>query len=558
MPANTSDILLNSISSPQVSKRTDTRSESSQSFAEHWTLQSSNQPAKNRQASGREVAESRERIEQQQHRARSERHSGQQSEHAPSAQHAQARSRSGSEAEAASHARASTQSRNANVSNAETTSAERGLPGKDNKAPSGESVAKSGSAENSVAEHSSAQRNDANVSSQQELSNKEKFILGLLGVSTIEASAIHGSATEGADGSEVPSDGDQGNPSDSNPMGFIELLLSGGSSAKNLEGESDSATGEASTLESLNDVLGDEDHSVSMGADTLSQDPEADGDVVVDALASTVSPSASEKVSEWRSAISNEVKITGLGSASKSPLASDSALNPQQEAESEPSEGGEADMSPGEVIALNSKAKQTNVSVGGLLKEGLIGPVPKDISSSPSASGYGDAVGIQHSHAPGRASGVEHNFQLQRSADIQGRSSMQSELNQAQWKAEVAEKVAWFSARNISRAEIRLDPPELGSLQIKIQLNQDQAQVTINSPHASVREALDQTSARLREMFQEQGLDLGDVNVGGGDAQERSEEREEMAGLIDGDDVLETESAVQPQVRNLSLVDSYA
>jgi Flagellar hook-length control protein FliK len=82
-----------------------------------------------------------------------------------------------------------------------------------------------------------------------------------------------------------------------------------------------------------------------------------------------------------------------------------------------------------------------------------------------------------------------------------------------QWAQAVGEKVLWLAAQNVSSAEIKLDPPELGSLQVKVSLHQDQASVTFVSPHAPVRDALDQQMQRLRDMFQEQGIALLHVDV---------------------------------------------
>lgn len=67
--------------------------------------------------------------------------------------------------------------------------------------------------------------------------------------------------------------------------------------------------------------------------------------------------------------------------------------------------------------------------------------------------------------------------------------------------------------QNVQSAEIRLDPPELGALDIKIKVTNDVASVNITSPHTQVREALETAVPRLREMFEESGLSLGDVNV---------------------------------------------
>ena len=67
--------------------------------------------------------------------------------------------------------------------------------------------------------------------------------------------------------------------------------------------------------------------------------------------------------------------------------------------------------------------------------------------------------------------------------------------------------------QNIQTAEIRLDPPELGALDIKIKVTNDVATVSITSAHTQVREALETAVPKLREMFEESGLSLGDVNV---------------------------------------------
>ncbi|WP_317931689.1 flagellar hook-length control protein FliK [Halioxenophilus sp. WMMB6] len=83
----------------------------------------------------------------------------------------------------------------------------------------------------------------------------------------------------------------------------------------------------------------------------------------------------------------------------------------------------------------------------------------------------------------------------------------------AGWGDEVAEKVLWMASQGLSEAEIHLDPPELGPLRAHVTIHNDQAQVVFNSHSAQVRDALDQSAARLREMFAGEGLNLVDVGV---------------------------------------------
>ncbi|MEE4383306.1 MAG: flagellar hook-length control protein FliK [Pseudomonadales bacterium] len=82
----------------------------------------------------------------------------------------------------------------------------------------------------------------------------------------------------------------------------------------------------------------------------------------------------------------------------------------------------------------------------------------------------------------------------------------------------VAERVRWLAERGSESAELRLDPPQLGSLGVRVRVEGDQASLLFTSSQAAVREALEAAIPRLRELFAEAGLQLGDVDVGSGDA----------------------------------------
>ncbi len=86
-------------------------------------------------------------------------------------------------------------------------------------------------------------------------------------------------------------------------------------------------------------------------------------------------------------------------------------------------------------------------------------------------------------------------------------------LGQPAWEANLGSNLKMLVGQNIQSAELRLDPPELGSLDIKIKVSNDVASVNITSPHANVRDALENAVPRLREMFADSGVALGDVNV---------------------------------------------
>lgn len=129
-----------------------------------------------------------------------------------------------------------------------------------------------------------------------------------------------------------------------------------------------------------------------------------------------------------------------------------------------------------------------------------------------------------------------------------------------QWSQAVGDKVLWLAAQNVTSAEIRLDPPELGPMQVKVSVNQDQASITFTSPHAAVREALDQQLNRLRDMFSEQGLNL--VNVDVSDKSFAQREREEGESAKQQTHAELTDEELTPvgitQAISMRLVDHYA
>lgn len=127
-----------------------------------------------------------------------------------------------------------------------------------------------------------------------------------------------------------------------------------------------------------------------------------------------------------------------------------------------------------------------------------------------------------------------------------------------QWSQAVGDKVLWLAAQNVSFAEIRLDPPELGPMQVKVSVNQDQASIAFTSPHPAVREALDQQLNRLREMFSEQGLNLVNVDVSDKSfAQREQEESAKHQGNAEPDEDELTPVGIT-QAISMRLVDHYA
>lgn len=128
------------------------------------------------------------------------------------------------------------------------------------------------------------------------------------------------------------------------------------------------------------------------------------------------------------------------------------------------------------------------------------------------------------------------------------------------WRDALSERVMVMAARNGQVAEIQLDPPELGSLKVRVHIGQDQVSVSFSSPHASVRDAVEQSIPRLREMMEEQGLSLGESSVSDQSGDERRDSDESGVALAEESlPLMETApDSERGDAASISLVDYYA
>lgn len=139
-------------------------------------------------------------------------------------------------------------------------------------------------------------------------------------------------------------------------------------------------------------------------------------------------------------------------------------------------------------------------------------------------------------------------------------------MQQPGWTQQVTDKVMWMSSQNLRSAEIKLDPAELGRLEIKVSVGQEQTQVTFTSAHAGVRESLEGQMHRLREMLAQQGIQDVDVNVSDQSQQQAEAQEQRAAGGSSSGSMADNEeetvqhvTAVQePPNGRLGLVDDYA
>ncbi|PHI36955.1 flagellar hook-length control protein [Pseudoalteromonas sp. GCY] len=145
-------------------------------------------------------------------------------------------------------------------------------------------------------------------------------------------------------------------------------------------------------------------------------------------------------------------------------------------------------------------------------------------------------------------------------------ANLQQAINIARQDAakELHQRVGLMLNLNNKEAEIRLDPPELGAMQIRIKSDAEQAQVNIVVQNQQAKELLEQSLPRLREMLAEQGIELGDSQIShqqGGNTESESQTADGntsgQQALVDEPEI--SDNSQSPQKRNTdSAIDYYA
>lgn len=94
------------------------------------------------------------------------------------------------------------------------------------------------------------------------------------------------------------------------------------------------------------------------------------------------------------------------------------------------------------------------------------------------------------------------------------------------WDGEIGEKLSWMVSRQETRAELVLNPPHMGRIEVSLTMNGDQANAVFVSANPAVREALENAVPRLREVLQDAGISLGQTQVGAESFQQQAGSRE--------------------------------
>jgi flagellar hook-length control protein FliK len=128
----------------------------------------------------------------------------------------------------------------------------------------------------------------------------------------------------------------------------------------------------------------------------------------------------------------------------------------------------------------------------------------------------------------------------------------------------VKDKVLVMINQKLQKFEITLDPPEFGNMQVRVNLQGEQASVNFVVQNQQAKEALEHNMQKLKDMLSEQGVDVGGANVEQQNQRDQNEQRNNFtSGELNNDTLLseaETQQVFSANIHDISetAIDYYA
>jgi flagellar hook-length control protein FliK len=131
------------------------------------------------------------------------------------------------------------------------------------------------------------------------------------------------------------------------------------------------------------------------------------------------------------------------------------------------------------------------------------------------------------------------------------------------WSQSMGKQILLMVNQNINSAEIRLNPANLGPVEVRIDMNDDQINIALSSRSLAVREAMEMALPKLREMFENNGMNLAGTDISQHSFAEQREQNTARGNSVFNSNVMHNDLPVasneviqQVQLSN-SMVDFY-
>lgn len=175
-----------------------------------------------------------------------------------------------------------------------------------------------------------------------------------------------------------------------------------------------------------------------------------------------------------------------------------------------------ANVAQGSMGKLNAQATAPVALEKGQIDIAALGMTPVEHKEALDATSKPLPDGLnQQLSALAGLQGAQTLQQTRAEQQIQAQAIQQTplQLTREQATEKLSERINLMLSKNLKHVDIRLDPPELGRMQIRLSMNNDQASVQFTVANGQARDVVDQAMPRLREMMLQQGIQLADTNV---------------------------------------------
>ncbi|MFU2317672.1 flagellar hook-length control protein FliK [Rahnella sp. PCH160] len=113
---------------------------------------------------------------------------------------------------------------------------------------------------------------------------------------------------------------------------------------------------------------------------------------------------------------------------------------------------------------------------------------------------------------------------------------LNAQLGTPEWQQQLGQQVMMFNRQGQQTAELRLHPDDLGSIQISMKIENNQAQLHFVSGHSGVRSAIEAAMPELKTALADNGISLGQSSVGSDSSQwQQAQQQSSQSGTQQGD-----------------------
>jgi len=102
---------------------------------------------------------------------------------------------------------------------------------------------------------------------------------------------------------------------------------------------------------------------------------------------------------------------------------------------------------------------------------------------------------------------------LQQAAAERPTLQLDTPVGTSRWGQDFSQRIQWVVNQSMSGAQIKLNPQNMGPVEVRVQMQNDQISLSFTAQHGATREAIEAALPRLREMFSEQNINMADVDI---------------------------------------------